>query len=285
MDPTCSSLLGLRRDEPGLLHRCILRKGNFMKCACQLIIVLFVLLIDLLAATNAVSQSKANGKAPRSKADAGPPVSGKDSRGVRFLDQVMLFHMNKIDCSSATLAISYRGKLVHSRGYGWIDKEKKVPTEPGALIGIASCEKPITAAAIKQMAKKGKLNLDDKVFELLKIQPKGNVIDDRIHQISLRHLLEHKSGWQGEPIEKAAVSARESGAVDPIPVDVLLSHLMCQKLTSDPGTQFQYCNFCYDTLRYVVENTSKKAIVDYFRTELFNSKDVDATKHFASWAE
>jgi CubicO group peptidase (beta-lactamase class C family) len=66
--------------------------------------------------------------------------------------------MEKMGCSSATLAISYRGRRVHSRGYGWIDQDKKLPTQPHTLIGIASCETPITAAAIRQLAKRRKLN-------------------------------------------------------------------------------------------------------------------------------
>jgi CubicO group peptidase (beta-lactamase class C family) len=210
-----------------------------------------------------------------------PPISGKRSPGVQFLDHVMLNHMEKIGCSAATLAISFRGRLVHSRGYGWIDQEKKTPTQPATLIGIASCEKPITAAAIRQLAQRRNLSLDDKVFALLRIKPRGKVVDSRIEQITVRNLLDHKSGWQGGPIDRARDAARKSGEKDPLPVDVVLGFLMTERLSSDPGTKYEYCNFCYDTLRRVIWKTTQKTAIDYFRTDLFRPFGMDVSEGFA----
>ena len=150
------------------------------------------------------------------------------------------------------------------------------------MIGIASCEKPITAAAIRQLARRRKLKLDDKVFALLRIRPRGEVVDSRMSQISVRNLLEHKAGWQGEPINRAIKAARASGEKDPLSIEVVLGFLMTQTLSSDPGTKYEYCNSCYDTLRHVILKTSKKTGVDYFRTELFSSFRIDATNGFAS---
>ena len=150
------------------------------------------------------------------------------------------------------------------------------------MIGIASCEKPITAAAIRQLARRRKLKLDDKVFALLGIRPRGEVADSRMSQISVRNLLEHKAGWQGEPINRAIKAARASGEKDPLSIEVVLGFLMTQRLSSDPGTKYEYCNSCYDTLRHVILKTSKKTGVDYFRTELFSSFRIDATNGFAS---
>jgi CubicO group peptidase (beta-lactamase class C family) len=194
----------------------------------------------------------------------------------------MLKHMEKIGCSSATLAISYRRRLVHSRGYGWVDQDKTIPTQPDTLIGIASCEKPITSAAIHQLARRGKLKLDDKVFPLLEIKPRGDVVDSRMFRISVRNLLEHKAGWQGEPIDRAVKAARSSGATEPLPTETVLGFLMTQRLSSDPGTKYEYCNWCYDALRLVIWKTSRKTAADYFRTELLRPFGIDATKGFAA---
>jgi CubicO group peptidase (beta-lactamase class C family) len=247
------------------------------RALCPLIPALGILTGFATCACSYGQQAKQDGRGP-----GVPPISGNDTRGVRLLDKVMLDHMNKIGCTSATLAISFRGRLVHSRGYGWVDKDKKIPTEPTTLIGIASCEKPITAAAIRQLARSGKLNLDDGVFQVLGIKPRGDVIDSRVHKISLRNLLDHKAGWQGEPIDRAKKAARESGEPQPLAVDVVLSFLMTQRLSSDPGTKHEYCNFCFDTLRFVIEQKTKKPAVDYFRKELFKPFGKDEVKGFAS---
>ncbi len=231
----------------------------------------------------AVCRSGAGQEAKRElRATAGPPISGKKSPGVQLLDQVMLKHMEKIGCSSATLAISYRRRLVHSRGYGWVDQDKTIPTQPDTLIGIASCEKPITSAAIHQLARRGKLKLDDEVFPLLEIKPRGDVVDSRMFRISVRNLLEHKAGWQGEPIDRAVKAARSSGATEPLPTETVLGFLMTQRLSSDPGTKYEYCNWCYDALRLVIWKTSRKTAADYFRTELLRPFGIDATKGFAA---
>jgi CubicO group peptidase (beta-lactamase class C family) len=211
-----------------------------------------------------------------------PPVTGKDSPGVELLDQVMLRYMEKIGCSAAALAVSSKGVLVHSRGYGWIDKNKTVPAQPDTMIGIASCEKPITAAAIRQLAREGRLDLDDRLFKLLKIKPQGKIVDDRVSDITVHHLLDHKAGWQGEPIDRAIKAARERGHKDPVPIETLLGFIMSQKLKDAPGTKYEYCNYGFDTLRLVIAKVSKHAPVNYFRHDLFRPYGLKEAKGFAA---
>jgi CubicO group peptidase (beta-lactamase class C family) len=215
-------------------------------------------------------------------ADTKPPVTGKKTPGVELLDQVMLKYLNKIECSAATLAISSKGVLVHSRGYGWSDKDKTKPTSPDTMIGMASCEKPITAAMIRQLARTGRLNLNASVFKLLKIDPRGDIIDDRIWQITIHHLLDHKAGWQGEPFNRAVKAAHDKGFKDPIPVETILGFMMTQKLKDVPGSKYEYCNFCYDTLRHLARKVSGRAPVEYFRQNLFRPFGVKDLKGFSA---
>jgi N-acyl-D-amino-acid deacylase len=215
----------------------------------------------------------------------GIPVTGLDAKGVQLFDEVMLNAMQRIGCSAATMAVANRGTMVYSRGYGWMDKEKKVPTQPAALIGIASCEKPITAAAIRRLAREGKLSLDAGLFDFLKIKPQSPIVDPRMMQITLRHLLEHKAGWGANPVSEAAEVARKKGFQEPVPIDskawisdpskspipmeTFLGFVMTQRLQNDPGTKSEYCNFGYDTLRHVITKVTGQLYIEYFRRELF----------------
>jgi CubicO group peptidase (beta-lactamase class C family) len=213
--------------------------------------------------------------------DAGRiPVTGRKTSGVEAIDRVMLKYLDKIGCSAATMAIAHKGVLIHSRGYGWSDQARTVPTQPNTMIGIASCEKPVTAAAIRQLARKRRLDLDAGVFKLLQIVPAGKVVDERIWKITIRNLLDHKAGWQGKPLEAAAEAARRSGHQGSLPVPVLLTYVMVEMLKDDPGTKYDYCNFCYDTLRYILEKVSGQKPVDYFRTTLFGRSDKTEFKGF-----
>src|SRR5574341_280633 len=149
----------------------------------------------------------------------GIPVPGRDAPGAELFDEVMLNAMKRIGCSASAISVADHGTMVYSRGYGWMDNEKKVPTQPHTMIGIASCEKPVTAAAIRRLAREGLLSLDAKLFEFLKIKPQGRVVDDRMMQITINHLLEHKAGWGTDPVTEAAEVARKKGFKDPVPVE------------------------------------------------------------------
>jgi CubicO group peptidase (beta-lactamase class C family) len=202
------------------------------------------------------------------------PVTGRDAPGVNLFDEVMLNAMKRIGCSAATMAVADHGTMVYSRGYGWMDKEKKTPLQPDAMIGIASCEKPVTAAAIKQLAREGRLDLDAGLFALMKVTPRGPVKDERVNKITIRHLLEHKAGWGPDPVSGVAAALRKSGVADPIPIESLLSLIMTQPLKNEPGTVSEYCNFGYETLRYVLEKFSGRRTSDYFRNILFKPNSV-----------
>jgi CubicO group peptidase (beta-lactamase class C family) len=232
-------------------------------------LLLSVVLAALVLGPMNTLGTSADDKPGKNAADSRPPVTGKKTRGVELLDQVMLKYREKIGCSAAALAVSSRGVLVYSRGYGWSDKDKTVPTQPDTMIGIASCEKPITAAAVRQLALYRKLDLDAGLFKLLKIEPQGEVVDGRVWDITVRHLVEHKAGWQGEPIDRAIKAAHDNGHKDPIPVETLLGFLMAQKLKDAPGAKHDYCNFCFDTLRHIIAKVSGRSAVDYFRSDLF----------------
>jgi CubicO group peptidase (beta-lactamase class C family) len=201
--------------------------------------------------------------------NAQPPIRGQWVQGVELFDQVMLTYLNKIGCTAATLAISNRGHLIVSRGYGWCDKERTIRTEPNTIIGLASCEKSFTAAAIKQLAAHRKLNLDAPLFDILQIQPRGRVTDRRVYQITVRHLIDHKAGWGEDPAGKAILLARKSGLKEPFSPEDLLGFIMTQSLNNAPGEKEAYCNFGYDTLREIIVKLTGHSCIDYFQHELF----------------
>ncbi len=72
-----------------------------------------------------------------------------------------------------------------------------------------------------------------------------------------------------DPVSGVASALRKSGVAVPIPTETLLSHIMTQPLKNDPGIVSEYCNFGYETLRYVLEKFSGRRPGDYFRNILF----------------
>jgi CubicO group peptidase (beta-lactamase class C family) len=143
-------------------------------------------------------------------------------------------------------------------------------------MSIASCDKPLTAAMIRQLAQNGKLDLNASVLKVLKIKPAGKVTDQRVWDITINHLLEHKAGWQGEPVERAWQAA--NGKKYPIEAETLLALVMVQKLAWAPGEKAEYDSFGYNTLKRVVARVSGRRYVDYLRDQLCRPYGVNELK-------
>jgi CubicO group peptidase (beta-lactamase class C family) len=183
----------------------------------------------------------------------------------------MLGFVQKINCTAGTLAISRRGRLLYERGYGWLDRQHNIPAPPNAYFGIASCEKPITAAAVRKLAAERKLNLDAPLFSTLGIRPAGGIADRRVTNITFEEVLEHKAGWGGDIGNDLMNLAWAAGARPPFTIPVLLGQVMSRPLEDEPGKVFKYSNFGFDTMRYVVGFESGLTPGAYYRERLLRN--------------
>ena len=92
------------------------------------------------------------------------------------------------------LAVVKDGRLAYTRGYGWADRENKVPAKPTSLFRIASIAKPFTAVAVLKLVEEQKLKLHARVWDLLNLPslvPAEKNADERWKQITVCHLLQH----------------------------------------------------------------------------------------------
>src|SRR5689334_5067217 len=77
---------------------------------------------------------------------ASPPVSSRPMSGMdEPFDREVLAFMKKRGIPGGALAVVKDRRLVCARGYGWADREKRIPAGPKSLFRIASISKPITA--------------------------------------------------------------------------------------------------------------------------------------------
>jgi CubicO group peptidase (beta-lactamase class C family) len=75
---------------------------------------------------------------------------------------------------------------------GWQDIKNKVPVTASTTFMLNSSTKPITAAAILQLAEKGEIDLDSSVSSYYPLHPYGE-------EITVRHLLSHTAGIPNPP--------------------------------------------------------------------------------------
>ncbi len=170
--------------------------------------------------------------------------------------------MNRNNIRGASLAIMKDERLIYCKGFGWADKEAERPAEVGDLYRIASASKLITAVGIMKLCDDGRLRLDDRVFG-----PEGilcdsvfrNIRDKRAEKITVRHLLNHTSGFSrrmGDPMFRLADIIEWEGLDHTPSAEELIAFQLRQRLRDNPGGSAQYSNIGYLVLSRVIEKVT-----------------------------
>ena len=188
------------------------------------------------------------------------PEHGATSPALKPLDALMRRFLKEHQVPGAALAVVRQGQVVYNRGFGWADREAGRPVTPHSQFRIASLSKPITALGILLLADQGRLQLDAPVLKYLPgCRPlPGKRMDPRWRQITIRHLLQHRGGWDRDrsldcmfyPVEIAVAT---QGRLPPT-VDQIIRFMMGWPLDFDPGERYAYSNFGYCLLGRVIEH-------------------------------
>ena len=204
-------------------------------------------------------------------------VTGPVMPKLAAYDDLMAAFMREHRPPGAALAVAYHGRLVYARGFGCANLEKHEPVRPGSLFRIASVSKPFTATAVMHLVEQGKLQLDARVFPILKLQPhleRGARLDPRWHDITVRHCLQHTAGWNRDrsfdpmSAETAEQVARALKVPLPIHPQQIIRYTMGKPLDFAPGTAYAYSNFGYCVLGRVIEAVSGKPYHEFVRQKI-----------------
>lgn len=181
------------------------------------------------------------------------PVFSTIERNVR---DFMALH----NIPSASIAITYKEKLVYSNAFGMADVEQQVPATTSSVYRIASISKVITLATILKMVDEGKLTVDQKVFGpngILGFDFTETYADPRVYDITVHQLLRHEGGW--------TEVFGDWGADIPIYVNQVLTR---SPLGYTPGTSYYYSNFGYLILGKIIEKISGERYEDYVKSKI-----------------
>lgn len=199
-------------------------------------------------------------------------VTGESQSAFQQVDAVILDLMREHRVPGASLAISDHGRLVYARGFGYADVAQRTPVSPQSRFRIASISKPITAVAILQLVDQGKLSLDDKVFELLSYQPhleQDSEFDERQNEITIRHLLQHRGGWDRDESFDAMFQSTEFsqllGVEPPASQETVIRVMLGKPLDFDPGERYAYSNYGYCLLGRVIEKLTDIPYDEYVK--------------------
>jgi len=141
----------------------------------------------------------------------------------------------------AAVIVTDQKEIVHRRGYGLADRERRSPfrTDTPSLIG--SMAKQFVAMPIMILRDRGVLSYDDPVAKFL---PETGA---RGQSIRLRHLLNHTSGLgQFEEYRD-----RRNSSIPKTEEEIVDDYVTRATIRFSPGEKFEYCNGGYVVLASV----------------------------------
>lgn len=206
-------------------------------------------------------------------ASAQLPTTGRADPRLASFDHLMTRFVAKHHLPGAALAVARHGQLVYARGFGFADRDEKQAVQPESLFRIASVSKPLTAVAVLQLVERGRLNLEEPVFEVLHLQPpEGTRFDARWKKVTILHLLQHRGGWDRDksfdPMFRSRAIVKELKTPPPARPEDIIQYMLRRPLDFEPGARDVYSNFGYCLLGRVIEKVSGKTYEDYVRQEV-----------------
>jgi CubicO group peptidase (beta-lactamase class C family) len=144
--------------------------------------------------------------------------------------------------------VAQNGQVIFSKGYGFADREKKIPNTPQTKFRIASVTKQFTAMAILILQQQGKLSVEDGICNYITNCP------EIFKQVKIRHLLSQSAGIPNS----TAYS---------MPGDQMVSK--SATLFFQPGEQFKYQDVTFNIAGRIIETVSGQSYASFLKQYIF----------------
>ncbi len=195
-------------------------------------------------------------------------VNGQSERITR-IDRI-LTEMTENNQFSGSVLIAENWQILLNKGYGYANREKKLPNTPDTRFDLSSGSKIFTGTAITYLAQQGKINFSNPIGKYIDGLPKGDIIT--IHQI-----LTHSSGF--DDFYKAAGFSYEKvkNCTDIIP------YMRKLPLIYNPGDSCIYSSGNAIILGAVVERITGMDFKDYIEETFIKPLDLKNTCFTPYW--
>ncbi len=189
------------------------------------------------------------------------PDPKSDDKELAITVRSYLEALARADDFSGVVLVARNDQVLVLEAYGFADRDKKIPNQKDTKFNLGSINKVFTRAAIFQLEKQGKLQLDDRVKKFLPDYPNRQAAE----KVSIRHLLDMTSGI-GDffgPRYDATPKEQIRTLQDYLPLFADLP------LEFEPGTNNRYSNGGYIVLGLIIEKASGMDYYSYVRENIF----------------
>lgn len=162
---------------------------------------------------------------------------------------------------SIAVAVAQDGRILWEEGFGWADREKRIPTSEHTMYSLASISKPITTTGLMVLVQSGKVDLEKPANDYLgNAKLRARVGDGSA--ATVRRVANHTSGL---PLHYQFFYADEPYTRPPMD-ETLLRYA---NLVTAPGEHYEYSNLGYGVLDYVISRVSGQSYAEFMRREVF----------------
>lgn len=162
---------------------------------------------------------------------------------------------------SVSIAVAQHGKIIWEEGFGWANREERIPATENTMYSLASISKPITATGLMTLVQAGKIDLDKPINDYLgdaKLEARVGDANDA----TVRRVANHSSGlplhyqffFSNEPYQKPSYD------------ETILRY---GNLVTIPGEHYQYSNLGFGIIGYVLSRESGESYADFMRDAVF----------------
>src|SRR5829696_1261186 len=224
--------------------------------------IMLALVILLSTSGSAMGQEK--GVAPGRNVPTAPsqqqgPTDRAEMKA--FLDEELGREMEKDHIAGAAVSVVKDGELFFAKGYGYADRENKIPVDPEQTVfRIGSVGKLFTWTAVMQLVEQGKLDLNEDINDYLDFR----IPDTYPQPITLKHLMTHTSGFDDRLLESLVSDADDRVSTR----EWLISNMPAR--ARPPGDIASYSNYNAMLAGYIVGQVSGQPYDQYIQEHILN---------------
>ena len=186
------------------------------------------------------------------------------------VDDLILTAFSNKSGPGAVFMVAQNGKTVYQKAVGKANLELDVNLTPENVFQLGSMTKQFTAISILILEEQGKLKVTDLVSKYIPDYPSGD-------KITIHHLLTHTSGIRDFTKMKSLASIAQKDMTPKMMVDFFKN----EPSDFPPGEKFEYNNFGYVILGYIIELVSGETYEQFVKNYIFEKAGM-AHSYYAS---
>ncbi len=196
------------------------------------------------------------------------------------MDEAARAEMGRQQIVGLAVGVIQEGRISYLKGYGWSDREKRIPVSRKTMFRWASISKSLTALVAMQLWEKGQLKLDGDVRQYVPEFP------DKAQRITPRQLLSHQGGIVHYSNGPVVVTLRQYDQPNPFESVLLAVDTFKESpLVNLPGQKYAYTTHGFILLSAAVERAGKQKFAHQIRDRIAKPLGMNTLQPDYQWID